>query len=1391
MPCFNGSFKLTYRDSNHRFTMVLMVFFLALQGNLHVLFSRNYYYELNTIPLKGELANFIGNCFLQDSEGFMWFGAVDGLYRYDGSTYKIFRNEPGNPKTISNNMIFEIFEDKNGVIWIGTILGLSRFDKSTETFESYFHSSKNTNSLVSNGVVEIKEDQEGKLWIGTFNGLSVFNPQRQTFKNYKINSVYPGQSNYIKTISLQEDQFIWMRSVDNYKYRLNKLTDSLEIKGNVWNFPIYENVEGKYLVDEWGTYPRHLIKRSVESELKNPLNKNHLRGEEIRSIYKDKLENIWIRTNVGIHGYNQQLELIFYKAHSVVYSYSNRYYFSNSVLEDQSGSIWYSALNGIYQIVRKKKLFYTYDLNPRITENINAIAVDKTDRVWIASETGIYKLNRENKNFTQLFGAGSNRNNSDFNTLSLCFDREGNLWAGTAMKGVISMNTSGEILKHFKPHKKENPGKKVVNQNMYITKLLEDSKGRIWICSSICPLAYYDKVSERMIILASDESNQHLPDYFWDIFEVEKGVFYGVANSGIYLIAEPFTRLNDSIIRPDKFIACRENNSNNGEVNYRSMNFFMSKDGALWLGTSGYGLLRAIPLTGKGDTLFALQHYTMKNGLSYNDVKGVIEDLKGDIWVATEMGLSRFDTYTRNFTNYHERHGLPANYLHDAATLTKKGEILIESEGLVIFHPDSVRSDKALGHVEITELKIDHKTIQPGTSAVLKSSVLFVDSLDLKYNQNNLSFSYAMLSYIDPELNQYKYKLEGFHNDWIYAGNRTDVDFTNLKPGKYRFSVIAADSQGVWNEKGDSIYVTIKYPPWLTWYAYILYVVLFTIIILWIWRFQRNRIRLKRTIELERMEKEKIGEIDRIKSRFFANISHEFRTPLTLIRGPLDDLKKQKTKSFTLKKDLLDIMHRNTVRLQTLINQLLDISKMETGKVSLQIAEGKIDVLLRTVIQSFLSLAESKKVDYRFYLQEIKQKVWFDSDKIEKILINLISNAFKFTPEQGQISISCDFDNKQDTNKPQYINLKISDSGIGIPSDKLHQIFDRFFQVNGSNNRIAEGTGIGLALTKELVELYHGSIKVESTEGKGTTFTVRIPVAKEIFSDDELVNTSEGTLQLPLGEQEYMDEPLSKTSPDEKNNNIKPWVLIVEDNTDLANYISGILTDDYNIFSVENGQKGYDQAKISIPDLVISDLMMPVMDGMEMCHLLKENEKTSHIPIIMLTAKADRESKLEGLQNGADDYMIKPFDAEELKARVKNLIDQRNRLIEKFRKEWLSETKKEAPLEIADPFLNKLMALIEKHYSDYDFSVNEMAKKMNMSRAQFYRKTRALTGETPNELLRFYRIKKAAAMIRSGESNITGIIYEVGFKNTSHFAGSFKKYYGQNPSEYKQSHYQE
>ena len=636
--------------------------------------------------------------------------------------------------------------------------------------------------------------------------------------------------------------------------------------------------------------------------------------------------------------------------------------------------------------------------------------------------------------------------------------------------------------------------------------------------------------------------------------------------------------------------------------------------------------------------------------------------------------------------------------------------------------------------------------------------------------------------------------MEGLDREWIESGGRRQADYTDMRPGRYAFRVIASNSNGVWNREGTSVEVLIAPPFWFRWWFFILEGILLTGIIITIIRFRERNLKQQARLLAQKVDEktdeiiEQRKEVDDMKSRFYANISHEFRTPLTLLLGPIEDSLRTGGADIMIRRGVIEVMKRNANRLQRLINQLLDISRLESGKMKVRVAGGDLTGFTRTVSSSFLSMAESKKITYHIELQETGGDCFFDPDKIEKILVNVLSNAFKYTSPGGTVSIHLEYLMHPDNRQPESATFMIQDTGSGIPEQHLTKIFDRFHQVDSQDSRSHEGTGIGLALVKEMVRLYRGEIRVESALGEGSTFSVTLPVGRDKFTEDEITGDLSPRERKQVIDPSYYSEEAGIQEAQKHDADIQdtgmPIILVVEDNPDLRGYISQILFPYYRVLEAENGKSGLMAAAESIPDLVISDLMMPEMDGIEMCEQMKMDHQTSHIPLIMLTAKADRISKLESFGKGADDFILKPFDAEELQARVSNLIEQRKRLRERYRKEFLTDPGTGALPVPADDFLEKVLTRIHKNLSNSEYSVELLGQDVGLSPSQLYRKVVALTDHSPGELIRNSRLKMAAKMFRTGHSNVSTVLYAVGFNTPARFSQYFRELFGVNPSKY-------
>ena len=794
----------------------------------------------------------------------------------------------------------------------------------------------------------------------------------------------------------------------------------------------------------------------------------------------------------------------------------------------------------------------------------------------------------------------------------------------------------------------------------------------------------------------------------------------------------------------------------------------------LWLGTTS-GLNRFDRVA---ETFTA---FTTEHGLPNNTIYGVLADNEGKLWMSTNKGISQFAPHTEKFRNFTTADGLQSNEFNFAAFYkSPEGEMFFGGiKGFNAFYPEDILDNPYIPPIALTDFQYYESSAseQSRSWRRLPTPAPELEAVALPYNANTLSFEFAALDYSAAGNNQYAYMLEGLNDEWIYCGTERRANFSLIPPGHYVFRVKGSNSDGIWNDVpqgGTSVKVIIHPPWWRTWWAYALYAILALTFLYSLRRYEMNRQQLKHNLELEHVHAEKLEELDHLKSRFFANISHEFRTPLTLILGPLENLRSGRFKSDLEKQ--YGIMERNARRLLRLINQLLDLSKLEAGKLTLQASCGNLIPFVKGIVYSFESLAERKKIILRFKADAKEIMLYFDRDKIEKIVTNLLSNAFKFTPEGGKVSVQLAVISEQSPanrlKTADCILMTVRDTGTGIPGDQLPNIFDRFFSSGESHSMDHPGSGIGLALTKELVELHHGEISVASEVGKGTIFSVRLPLGKDHLKEDEIVEsvvsdcvsgrdaplvTTRAKSGQGAGEPEAITAPIQESNDPSihalASSNERPAtsnqeiILIIEDNPDMRVYIREQLSDMFQVLEAGDGEEGFEKSVDKIPDLIISDVMMPKMDGYQFCEKLKSDERTSHIPVILLTAKSSGESKLEGLELGADDYLIKPFDSRELLARIKNLIAQRRKLRERFGKEIKLQPRDIAITSTDEKFLERAMAVVDEHISEAEFDVETFGRKVGMSRKHLHRKLKALTDQAPREFIRTLRLQRAARLL--------------------------------------------
>ena len=1269
------------------------------------------------------------SCISEDSYSNLWFGTLGGgVCVYNGETFTQFSQGEG----LINTIILCMMVDSYNNIWFGTEGGgAARYDGKTIM---YFTTKE---GIQDNNVLSMMEDNQGNIWFGTRGGASKFDGEI----------------------------FTHFGRIEGLRDTINSIHEDRE--GNIW----------------FGT-DRGVNKFDGES-LIHFTEKDGFTNIGVYSIFEDSHGNLWFGTQgAGVFIYDGET----YTHIGMEDGLSGNHVMS--IMEDSQGNMWFTNNTGGVDIYNNVHFTYLSDNEGLGYNYVSSISEDGQGNLWFGTGWSVSKYNGES---IAILDTTLGLINDWIN--STLVDSQGNLWIGTRNRVV---KHDGKSFMHFT--------EKEGLSNNWVWSILEDSQHNCWFGTKGGGVSRYNGVTFTHYTEKEGLSSNDIRSVAEDS---QGNIWFGTYGGGVIKFHQ------DTITH----ITEKEGLGSN------SVNCILEDSyGNLWFGTEGGGV-----------SIFngeSFAHITEKEGLSNNSIMSILEDNDGNIWISTREGLSylmvgfndifktfqglnafdlkedtsKAELYKSVIHTYSIQDGLKQKLLTERSMLLdSKNRIWWGngSAGLIMLDMNSFKipvepPKMQLDWIEINEQFADYRQLENSEELDMEFTGVarfynYPLHLELPYHNNHLTFHFTAIDWSAPHKLRYSYKMDGLNNKWSLPTEEAVADYRNMPSGTFTFVVRAIGDAQKWSDPFEYTF-TINPPWWRAWWAMIIDCLLAISLLIAIIRFRERNLK-QRAVMLEQQVEEKTHqileqrkEVDEMKSRFYTNISHEFRTPLTLLISPIEDAMKQGQERTEVSKRILGIMHRNARRLQNLINQLLDISRIESGKMELQLRKANLSEFVRVVGSSFYSLAESKHIQYQIDIEPGVEDSCFDADKTEKIITNLLSNAFKFSEEGGSVSLHLKFVSSVDEDHGQAV-IRVADTGKGMEQDQLDKIFDRFYQVSDTDTREVEGSGIGLALTRELVDLMHGNIEVESTPGEGTIFQVTFPVSEGSFSKQEIESMIVGE---PVIGKETADETESMLLPeDEAEIHGEEMILVVEDNPDLRSYITEKFSSIYKVIEAENGEIGLQKAIEQIPDLVITDLMMPVMGGVEFCRKLREHPAINHIPVIMLTAKADKDSRIEGLEAAADDYISKPFDQEELQVRVKNLIEQRKRLREKFQKEYFSTDRMEISVTEDDPLLQKLFEHMEENYSDFDFSVEEMGKRLQMSRTQLFRKVNSLTGESPNELLRLYRMKKAAAMIRLGNTNITGIMYEVGFRSTSHFANTFKKFFGQNPSDYRDTIRQE
>ncbi|MBN9351607.1 MAG: response regulator [Chitinophagaceae bacterium] len=1349
----------------------------------------------------------------QDSTGFLWFGTKDGLNRFDGYEFKSYHHDPFDSNSIADNAISALYTDKKGRLWIGTMNGnLDLYDSRKNSFSHLLKINTNLGNVVS-----ISEDLSGNLWVGTYgNGLFklLFNKKNQSGIPEQVihYTNRPGDStsvrnNFVLDVFADREGGLWVSTIEGFFQ--HAIVNQKKLQFTSPEFSIF-------------AAQRKLIPGGVEynPDKVTPKRWSDFHSEGTRFI-EDQHQNLWLGTTAGIFRLDRKARKLFYfdplmpglgqgnvrsitqisyqqngeKVGAILVGFlggagildtknftlqlikndpgNSRSLLPGSTLcvyQDRSGGIWLgSSGSGLSQFDAGTTLFpmpeyHTADGKIR-TENLSVRSfLDTKSYLFIGTQNQLMRADNVTRIMKPVHLDGNPQGENT--VFSMATADSVNCWLATNI-GLILYNYKKNTSVIYETGIQRNGQK-----DNRVFKLYNDKHGNLW-CLTPYTLSIFDKKQKTF--------NHYFFDYrpvngfseptFGDLYEDSEGNFWIGTGDGL-LYFDIFTK---------KFTRYATNTANPASLSFDAVRSILPDPKYpkkfLWIGTAGGGLNKMDLQTKK------FTHFTEGDGLPNNVIYGILPDEEGNLWISTNKGISRFDPSSGVFTNYDANAGLQSNEFNSGA-FYKNGEGKLFFGGINGFNeffPRNIKGNSYVPQLAFTGFNLFNRPVSiHDKNSPLKHSITETKKIVLPYSDNIISFQVAALDFSNPGKMLYAYKLEPTDKSWIQMGNNRLITFSNLDPGNYTLRVKAGNTNGVWNEEGISLNLIILPPWWRTWWAYLIYVFGIIGILYFIRRYELRRVLLRNRLQVEHVESQKLKELDHLKSRFFANISHEFRTPLTLIMGPVEDL--LKTGNADQFKKILPEVHRNSRRLLQLINQLLDLSKLDAKKYRINTTREDIIPFVKQIVYSFYSWAERKNIDLKVEVDPAlnerllngKTKFYFDEDMIEKIVSNLLSNAFKFTGDAGSITVGMKTAEKEN----DFLELSVKDSGIGIPPEKILHVFDRFYQADDSDERHYEGSGVGLALIKELIDLLQGRVAVESEVDKGTTFFCYLPFNKKIISPT--TSSAWQGMQIPVADYSVEEpEPANQIAGDVS----RDLILIVEDHADVRKYIKGKLEDSYSVMEAGNGADGLVIARSRIPDLVISDIMMPEMDGFELCEKLKTDNLTSHIPIILLTARAEDNDRLAGLETGADAYLTKPFNSHELNIRVRKLIELRKKLRAKFSDKLVVKPSEITVTTLDQAFMKKLMDSVEKHINDAKFSVTQLSDEMNMSVSQLNRKLKALIDQSPQKFIRSIRMQRALELLKTGNGNVSEVSWEVGFEDPGYFSKVFKAHFGCLPSE--------
>lgn len=1297
-------------------------------------------------------------CTLQDQKGFMWFGTKDGLNRFDGQKFQTFHHQLNDNNSIGNNFIRSLYQDKQNTLWVGTERGVYLYNYTKNTFRFFDKQTENKSPLIQ-AVYSICEDQQGNIWLGTDMGLYCYQTDKQEIKSY---SAQPGNkfslpSNFVNSVICDSKGTVWVGTLSG------GLSKFVAKKNHFLNFKLssdkdtYSNSVLRIKEDSQG----NLILGTITEGLvffnrKTNTIQQFLLGISPEKIYyfRDIFE-----FSPGIYLIGSEQGLIYFdkssNSSSIIKSSSvipgslsdNAVY---SIQNDREGGVWvgtyFGGVNYLSPKVNPFELFTPLEYRNSISgKAISQMCEDDRGNLWIGTEdAGLNYFDTHHntfRNFTHVRGKNSL---SYHNVHSLLPDGD-NLWVGTFAGGLNVLNTKTGKFKYYIAGTTSNS----LSDN-HIFDIYKDLTGIIWV-GTINGLNRYNKLTDSFERIPELGAQTHV----YDILQDHNGLIWvGTYGRGVFCYNPQKSVWKQYLSDPGK-----EGTLSHNKV----VSVFQDEKKRLWFGTEGGGLCQYI----YEKDIF--KTFNTSNGLPNNVVYMVVSE-RDNLWLSTNKGLVCFNPDNNQIKIFTKDDGLQGDQFNfKSAFKSRSGKIYFGgTNGFNAFYPDKIRENKFLPPVVITSFQMFNKKVNSqDESSPLKNDISYTDELVLQHNQSYVSFEFVALSYCIPEKNQYAYKLDGLDDEWNFIGNERKITYTNLPPGKYTLKIKGSNNDGLWNEEGVQLKIRVLPPFWKSNWAILIYIVFIILASYYTLTSLKRKHSEEQNHQLEKVKAEKEIELYHAKIDFFTNIAHEIRTPLSLIKAPLDAvIKKNKNSELN---DFLSVINRNTTRLLMLVNQLLDFRKAEKNSYVVNMRPTNINELLQNMNESFKYSGNNKNLKIELSLTDKNIIAQIDAESLIKVLSNLMSNAVKHAKTRIELSL---------IEENEFFHIKVYDDGEGIAADEQDKIFQPFYQIRKSSDQQTQGTGIGLSLAKLLTELMSGTLRIESEPDVYACFVLTFPLSAEIVGQQTDSKPEIDEIQTDL-----LASQSPKTHRIRQTNDL-PAILIVEDNQELNHYLTDYLKDDYAVFSAINGVEAVKMLEGYSIDIILTDIVMPEMDGLEFCRFVKTNTLYSHIPVIILTARTDINHKIEGIETGADAYIEKPFSVEHLEAQIYNLLESREKLKSNFINSPLTSIKSIGKNKSDDIFLQKITEIIETNIMNYDFSVEELSHQINMSRSNLHRKVKGVSGLAPNDFIRLVKLKRAVKLMSEGETRINEICFMVGFNSPSYFAKCFQKQFGVLPKDF-------